>query len=117
MLRIRSQHLDAAATHQAAHFSDRMVSHLREVFSEEVSALNDDQLRLLVGKVCEQGEEWEIVEEPDVERLIELFVSFDDLRRRPLPDWVREIVEYPDRPGEEILMRLEDACFFEESQS
>jgi hypothetical protein len=117
MLRIRPEHLDAAAVQQKGHFVERMMAHLREVFAEEVAKLNDDQLRLLVGKVCQQGEEWEIVEETQVERLLELFVCFEDLRRRPLPEWVQEIVEFPDRPGEEILQRLEDACFFGDEET
>ena len=112
MLKIRSQHLDALAAQQAGGFAGRMVRHLREVFPEEVAGLDDEILRAFVEKVRAQAAVWSIVEESHVERLLELFVTFDALRRDPLPDWVREIVEYPGRPGEQILCRMEDELLF-----
>jgi hypothetical protein len=114
MLKIRPEHMNALAKQQVAGFTARMVLHLREVFPAEVAGLDDAKLRLFVEKVCAQARQWGITKEPHVERLIELFASFEVLRRRPLPAWVREIVEYPDRQGEQILCMLEDKLLFGE---
>ena len=114
MLRIREGHIEALSGQQAAGFSTRMAAHLREQFPDEVASLDEARLRMFIDKVRAKGEEWGIVDEAQVERLIELFVSFDVLRRRPIPEWVTEIVEYPGRPPEEILLRLEERLLFEE---
>ena len=115
MLRIRTDQIDALSKQQESGFTNRMAAHLREVFPEEVARLDDARLRLFVEKVCEYASEWGIEEETQVERLIELFACFEELRRRPLPDWVNEIVTYPDRPGSQILARLEESLLFEEA--
>lgn len=114
MLQIRPTHMQALANQQTDGFVSRMAAHLREVFPAEVERLDDAKLRLFVEKVEAQARKWGIAKETHVERLIELFACFADLRRRPLPAWVKEIVEYPDRPGEQILCRLEDRLFFGE---
>ena len=114
MLKIRSEHIDALASRQTEGFAGRMMAHLREMFSEEVAHLDDRKLRAFVDKVCSTAERWGIVQERHVERLIELHVAFDELRRNPVPTWVTEIVEYPDRQGEEILARLEENLLFGE---
>ena len=106
--------MTALAKQQVTGFTGRMVLHLREVFPAEVARLDDTKLRLFVEKVCAQAGQWGITEEPHVERLIELFASFEELRRRALPAWVSEIVEYPDRQGEQILCMLEDRLLFGE---
>jgi hypothetical protein len=116
MFQIRSHHVTAIAAQQAALFADRMMVHLREIFPAEVERLNDVQLRMFVDKVCGLAEEWQIVEEQHVERLVELFAGFEALRRIPWPEWIKEIVTYPDRPGEEILLRLEEQLFFGEAR-
>jgi len=115
MLRIRSSQIEALSKQQEAGFTCRMAAHLREVFPDEVARLDDPCLRLFVEKVCEHARDWGIAEETQVERLIELFACFEELRRRPLPEWVNEIVTYPDRPGSEILARLEESLLFEEA--
>jgi hypothetical protein len=112
VLKIRSEHMSALAGQQTQGFVRRMTTHLREIFPEEVAFLDDERLKAFVETVCARAEKWGVVEEPHVERLIELFVSFEQLRRRPLPAWVKEIAEYPGRQGEEILCRLEDRLFF-----
>ena len=114
MLQIRPEHMTALGKQQVAGFTTRMALHLREVFPAEVVRLDDAKLRVFVDKVCAQAGEWGITEEPHVERLIELFASFEELRRRTLPAWVTEIVEYPDRQGEQILCMLEDRLLFGE---
>ncbi|MDR3719929.1 MAG: hypothetical protein P4K98_14110 [Bryobacteraceae bacterium] len=115
MLKIRPDHMNALAIQQAGGFTRRMMVHLRAIFPVEVAALDDEALKAFVEKVCAQAEEWGIVEEPHVERLIELFVAFEALRRNPLPEWVREIVAYPNRSGEHIVCRLEDRLIFGEA--
>ena len=115
MFRIRPDHINALAQQQAAGFTRRMMAHLREAFPAEVSALDDVALKAFVEKVCARAEEWDIVEEPHIERLIEIFVAFEKLRLNPAPEWVKEIVEYPGRSGEHILCRLEDQLLFGET--
>ena len=114
MLQIRPDHVQALSKQQAAGFVSRMMLHLREVFPAEIERLDDAKLRLFVEKVCAQAREWGIAREQHVERLIELFAGFEELRQRPMPAWVMEIAEYPDRPGEQILCRLEDRLLFGE---
>ena len=114
MFKVRPEHMNALAKQQVAGFTARMVLHLREMFPAEVARLDDAKLHVFVEKVCTQARQWGITEEPHVERLIELFACFDELRRRTLPAWVNEIVEYPDRPGEQILCMLEDRLLFGE---
>ena len=60
MLRIRKEHMSALAGQQTAGFTSRMVSHLREVFADQVAGLDDESLRLFVDRVCTQAEEWGI---------------------------------------------------------
>jgi len=112
VLKIRPEHMSALAAQQAEGFVRRMTSHLREIFPDEVASLDDQRLKGFVERVCARAEEWGIVEEPHVERLVELFAGFEQLRRTPPPGWVKETVEYPGRQGEEILCRLEDRLFF-----
>jgi hypothetical protein len=112
MLKIRSEHVDALASDQAAGFAARMAAHLRELFPAKTARLDDEHLRLLADRVRVQAARWGINQEAQVERLLELFVGFELLRRRPRPEWISEIVEYPGRPGEEILLRLEQELIF-----
>jgi hypothetical protein len=114
MLKIRDEHLKSLGEQQADCFRERMLLHLREVFGVEVAGLDDAGLRVLIEKVCVRGEEWGITQEPLVERLIELFVSFEELRRHPLPDWIREIVARRGRSGVRVLLMLEKALQFRE---
>src|ERR1700749_3987884 len=114
MLRLREHHVDALAAGQSSNFTGRMTAHLREIFPAEVERLNESQLRAFVERVCALAGEWRIAEEPHVERLIELFAGFEALRRQPRPEWLEEIITYPDRPGEEILARLEEQLVFGE---
>ncbi len=112
MLRIRAEHLAALEVQQASGFADRMMLHLREMFAEEVFGLDDDLLRSFANRVSAIGEEWGITEEPHVERLIELFVSFSDLRSPVRPEWIHDTVTFPGRPGEQVLRMLEDGLYF-----
>ena len=114
MFRIRPGHMDGLAAQQVDGFAERMCVHLREVFPEEVAPLDEESLRLFVEKVRVQGEEWGMVQEQEVEGLIELFACFPELRHRPLPEWIGAIMEYPGRPGREILARLEEQLLFGE---
>jgi hypothetical protein len=115
MFKIRPEHMRALAGQQTAGFAARMALHLRDVFPEEVQELDDAKLRLFVDKIRARAEEWGIADEAHVERLIELFACFGQLRSTPLPDWVTEIVEYPGRHGEQILNMLEDHLLFGEA--
>jgi hypothetical protein len=115
MLKIRVEHMRALAGQQTAGFATRMAQHLRDMFPEEVRPLDDARLRLFVDIIRARAEKWGIADEAHVERLIELFACFGQLRRDPLPNWVTEIVEYPGRPGEQILNMLEDRLLFGEA--
>ena len=114
MLKIRPQHMNALAAQQAQGFVRRMMIHLREIFLEEVVSLDDKKLKAFVERVCAKGEEGGIVEEPHVERLIELSVSFDALRRDPLPGWISRMVRDPNRSADRLLNELEDELRFGE---
>jgi hypothetical protein len=114
MLKIRPEHLTALADQQASGFTARMMLHLREVFPAEVARLDEAKLFAFIEKVCAQGEEWGITKEPFVERLIELFVSFEQLRRNPLPQWISEIVRQSGRNGVRVLLMLEKRLQFQE---
>lgn len=116
MLKIRPEHLSALAEQQAAGFVERMRLHLRDVFAIEVSGLDDLKLNELIKKICAQGEQWGITKEPIVERLIELFVGFEQLRRHPLPKWIDEIVRDPGRSGVRALLKLENGLLFQEGR-
>jgi hypothetical protein len=112
MFQITSRHLEALGAQQAAGFAARMAAHLRETSPEEVAGLDDGALLSLVERIRIIGKEWNIVGEPHVERLIELFVGYGELRQNPRPEWLDEIVTYPGRPGEQILRRIQDQLFF-----
>jgi hypothetical protein len=116
VLKIRTEHMSALAEQQAQGFVRRMMTHLREVFPEEVAALDDRKLKAFVETVCAKAEKWGIVEETHVERLVELFVAFQQLRRDPPPRWIADIVTYPGRSGEHKLQRLESALVFGEGE-
>jgi hypothetical protein len=116
VLKIRSEHMSALAGQQTQGFVRRMTTHLREIFPEEVAFLDDERLKAFVETVCAKAEKWGIVEEPHVERLIELFVSFEQLRRDPAPGWIAYVVTYPGRSGEHKLQRLEGALVFGEGE-
>ena len=55
MLKIRPQHVTALAAQQADGFTRRMMIHLREIFSEEVAALDDAALKAFV----ENNDSWD----------------------------------------------------------
>jgi hypothetical protein len=112
MLKIRPQHVTALAAQQADGFTRRMMIHLREIFSEEVAALDDAALKAFVEKVCAQAEEWDVTDEPQVERLIELFASFESIRRNPVPDWISRMVRDPNRSADRLTSELEDELRF-----
>ncbi len=112
MFQITSRHIEALEAQQAVVFAVRMAAHLREVSPDEVAGLDDAALRSLVERIRAIGQEWNIVEEPHVERLIELFVGYGELRQSPRPEWLDEIVTFPGRPGEQILRMIEDELFF-----
>ncbi|MCU1234747.1 MAG: hypothetical protein JWP63_2714 [Candidatus Solibacter sp.] len=114
MLKIRDEHLRALALQQRTCFIGRMAGHLRETFSADVSALDNERLRKFVEKVCSTAEQWGITEETHVERLLELYVSFDQLRRNPLPEGINAIVSDRRYCGEQILLMLEDRLLFED---
>ena len=117
MLKIRPEHLTALAAQEATGFVARMRLHLREVFPEEVAGLDDSKLNVFIEKICAQGEQWGITKEPLVERLIELFVSFDQLRRNPLPQWIGSVVRHSGRDGVRLLLRLENGLQFGEGRT
>jgi hypothetical protein len=113
MLKIRDEHLNAFCAQQASGFTARMVRHLREIFVTEVARLDDAKLHALIAKICATGEEWGVTEEPHFERLIELFVSFEELRLSPLSQRISDIVTYRGRSGARVLILLENALWFE----
>jgi hypothetical protein len=115
MLKIRPEHLNALAHQQATGFVERMRLHLREVFATEVAGLDDSNLKALIEKICAQGEQWRITNEALVERLIELFVSFEHLRRNPLPKWVGDIIADKGTNGIRVPLMLEKGLHFGES--
>jgi hypothetical protein len=112
MFKIRAEHMRALAGQQRAEFAARMAIHLRDCFTEEVRGLDDAKLRLFVDKIRARGEEWGIADEVHVERLIELFACFVQLRQNSAPDWMTEILGYPGRTGEQKLNMLEDRLLF-----
>jgi hypothetical protein len=118
MLKVRAEHLTPLSDQQAAGFTARMVLHLREVFPQEVAPLDDAKLQAFIEKVCAQGERWGIRQEPLVERLIELFVSFEELRRDPLPrsigDSIARILHArrSTSAGARVLLTLEKNLLF-----
>jgi len=112
MLKITSAHITALGEQQAREFVRRMALHLREVFGQEVAALGEKQLRLFVEKVTARAEEWGIVEEQHVERLLELFVCYPELRSSNLTASLNNIVTFPDRAGAQVLRMLEDELWF-----
>jgi hypothetical protein len=114
LLKIRPEHVSALAVQQTQGFVRRMMTHLREIFPEEVVSLDDPRLKAFVETVCARAEKWGIVEEPHVERLIELSVSFDAIRRDPLPGWISRMVRDPNRSADRLLNELEDELRFGE---
>lgn len=112
MLKIRPEHVTALAGQQAGGFTRRMMVHLREIFPAEVAALNDEELKAFVEKVCAQADEWDVTDEPLVERLIELFASFESIRRNPLPDWIARMVRDPNRSADRLVSELADELRF-----
>ena len=112
LLQIRPEHVSALAEQQFSGFVLRMSEHLRDVFPDEVSGLDDAGLALFVEKVCAQAEVWEIVQEVHVERLVELFASFRELRSEPPSPWLAKIVSCPDYTGERRLCLIEDRLLF-----
>jgi hypothetical protein len=112
MLQIRSDHMSALAEQQMSGFVSRMAAHLREVFPEEASRLSDPDLVVFVEKVCSQGEIWEIPNEDHLERLLELFLCFSELRRQPPPEWLQTLVTSPEYTGERRLCMIEDHLIF-----
>ena len=112
MLQIREQHMNALAVQQTSGFTDRMISHLREVFAVEVEDLDEAGLRVFIEKVWVQAEEWDITEEQHVERLLELYVCFAELRLDPLPEWVSRIARDSNRTADEVVSAIEDRLRF-----
>jgi hypothetical protein len=112
MLKIRPQHTTALEVQQAAGFIRRMKLHLREIFPVEVAQLDDENLRILIEGVCEQAEEWAVTEEQDVERVLELFICFEPMRRERIPDWIARIVRDSRRSAEQTVCALEDQLRF-----
>lgn len=117
MLKIRPEHLSALAEQQASGFVERMRLHVREVFHVEVAGLDDLKLKALIEKICAQGEQWQIIKEPLVERLIELFVSFEQLRRNPPPKWIGDIIAGKGTTGIRVLLMLEKRLQFQEGRT
>ena len=112
MLTVSARHVEALSDRQQGGFVSRMALHLREVFPSEVERLDDRGLGAFVEKVCAQAEEWDITEEQHVERLLELYASFESLRTTRLPDWISRIVRDPNRSAEQAVSELEDRLRF-----
>jgi hypothetical protein len=93
MLRIRQEQWAALSELAQSQFCERTAVRLRRRFSEATSALDDRELRSLVGRTVEKARAYGITREGDVERFVGILFSLAvDFTTSPQTAWARDIL-------------------------
>jgi hypothetical protein len=106
------QHLDQAAEND---FIERMMEHIYELFPDETKNIAREQARSAISTWTKEARHWELLDEPDVERWIELCICHSEIRHAAETPWVIEILAYPGRSAAHKLERLQQRLIFLEA--
>ena len=72
MLQIRKQQFEALAQYARKQYVDRMAVLMRRLYPQECGQLGDEATRLRISSAVDQAKEFDIVENADVQRFIQM---------------------------------------------
>ena len=117
MLIIRKEQMDVFEKYATSVFNNKMISHLRNAYPEQTSAISDEDLSVLVQGGSEKAEFYGIVEDSDVQHFLGYMVLYgaDFDSDRDYPE-VQEILNDFRMDGEEKIDLIE-LCFQNSEES
>jgi hypothetical protein len=111
MLKIRKEQMDVLEKYMIDVFNSRMVSHLRNTYPEETSAIPDEELTALVKSGSEKAESYGIVEDDDIQGFLGcMLIHGSDFDTDSAHPQVQEILGDTRLDGEEKI-DLVEFCF------
>ena len=91
-------------------FVERMVAIIKEGFGDEVKE-SDDVLIELVVDLINEAQEYDIVNEEDVQDYIGIWYGSEIMRKEPRIFWIENILTQPDINGEKKIDVLRSRLF------
>jgi hypothetical protein len=115
MLTIRKSQIEELAKSKQAYFVKRMVSHLKQNFSRQLTLNNipEEDLSTIVIKGIEKAAYFNVINEGDIRLYLECMAllgpGFDKSERHP---WAGEILNQAGLTGEEKMDRISEHLTF-----
>src|SRR6478736_6005178 len=93
MFKFRKEHLDAFEAQAMNLFANRVVAHVKSMWSEEAEELGEPAVRSLVQSSIQRAAALGMVAEYDVVRFVDLsFILAADFETNPLSMWTRAFI-------------------------
>ncbi len=113
MLLISKEQMNALDAAMGERFIQKMLEHLRDVFSEEITEKTDEDIRAVIVDGMMKASAYNITEEQAVALFIDLRVGMgQDFELKKGNEWMLSIVEKEDLSGQEkmdlLYARLQD---------
>lgn len=80
-------------------FIKRMINHLHQIYNLNINE-NDIELRQLIVKIIDEAKDYNIIYEADLERYIELYYCFDELKQVSKYNIIENILYHPTASAE-----------------